>query len=625
MLHRPIITQPDRRRERMLASMLLLFWLVLAGRIVQLHLSSGDDFERLASRQRVIDETVCARPGEIVDRYGNIFATSVTTRSLYVVPAEIQQARDVAYSLGQALGLDAARLFERIARHPDRRFLWIKRRISDKETQRVRELQLPRQAWGFREEFRRLYPQGRAAAQVIGLRDIDGVGRGGVEESLDAQLRGSNGRRQLVQDARGRVIEVRPLLANPVQHGSTIRLTLDAVIQVFAEQALDQVVEQWRPRSACAVVLDPKTGDVLAMASRPTFDPNQANSAAADAWKNRAIADIYEPGSTFKPFVVAWGVHRGSLSRDDEFDCEHGVYRMGRRVLHDHHPYGRLNVTDILVKSSNIGMAKIGQRMGNAKLREAAIVFGFGARTGVELPGELPGMVRPLRQWNSYSTGSVPMGQEIATTPLQLISAYGALANGGRLISPHIVGPTVQPQSAVRLPSNSTTPQPDLVSLPVNFIGNRSEAHISDDAPCATAALVSSQPVEPEIADWICREPLAAVVARGTGKKAALYGYSVFGKTGTAQKPDPATGLYSRDLHVSSFICGAPAESPRALVLISVDEPSVAHNGEHFGGSVAAPAAGELLRKTLLRLKVPPTALPQTAERAGMNLMHDIE
>ncbi|MGE5191907.1 MAG: peptidoglycan D,D-transpeptidase FtsI family protein, partial [Deltaproteobacteria bacterium] len=444
-----------------------------------------------------------------------------------------------------------------------------KRRISDDEAERLRALKLPAVVWGFCDEFRRHYPQGAIAAQVVGLRDIDGRGQGGIEQSLDTLLRGRDGSRDLVQDARGRVLEVHDDSATPPRHGQTIVLTLDAVIQVYAERALDEVTAKWKPRSACAIVLDPKSGDILAMASRPTFDPNHAERAPAEAWKNRPIADMYEPGSTFKPFVVAWGLAQGCLRHDEIFDCENGEYRMGHRVLHDHHRYGSLSIVDILVKSSNIGMAKIGQRMGNARLYQAAVAFGFGGRTGIELPGELPGRVRPLKKWNSYSTGSVPMGQEIAATPLQIIAAYGALANGGTLQTPRLV---------VREAAD----------------------------PGSVGSGIISPVVDQQVADWVRREALAAVVSRGTGKKAAISGYEIFGKTGTAQKLDPQSGQYSRDLHVSSFVCGAPVDDPKVLVMISVDEPSVSLNGEHFGGSVAAPAAGELLHHALTRLKVPP-------------------
>jgi cell division protein FtsI/penicillin-binding protein 2 len=562
----------SRWRERTVAMGLFVAWIVLALRLVQLHLSSGPEFERLAARQRVYREAVPARPGEIVDRHGHVFATSVQVQSVYVVPLRIRQGWQLSGQLASALQLDPDKLFEHIAAHPKRQFLWVKRRITEEEADKVRALKLPADCWGFRDEFRRHYPQGATAAQVVGMRDIDGVGRGGIEQSQNELLRGVDGTRELVQDARGKVIEVRASGSAPVRHGRTVVLTLDAVIQVYAERALDQVTEKWKPKSASAVVLDPNTGDVLAIASRPTFDPNHAENTTPEAWKCRAIADIYEPGSTFKPFVVAKALERECIGRDEVFDCGNGEYRMGARVLHDHHRYGRLSVADILVKSSNIGMAKIGQRLTNKGLYQAARAFGFGSPTGIELPGELAGVVRPLRKWNSYSTGSVPMGQELAATPLQIIAAYAPLCNGGQLISPHLV------------------------------------AHESP--------LVVSQAISPGIADWIRRDPLTAVVTRGTGRKAAIRGYEVFGKTGTAQKPDPATGEYSRQLHVSSFVCGAPADRPKVLVMLSVDEPSVSVNGEHFGGSVAAPAAGELLRLVLQRLQVPPSDKP--AQTAGL-------
>jgi cell division protein FtsI/penicillin-binding protein 2 len=555
-------------RVRLVATGILCIWALLVGRLIQLHLTSGSEFERLARRQRIFRETVPARPGEVVDRHGHVFATSVSVRSVYIVPRQIREGWEVACRLGDALEIPPGHLFENIASHPQQQFLWVKRRITEEESDRVRRLKLPADTWGFRDEFLRHYPQGATAAQVIGLRDIDGRGQGGIEQSLDAVLRGRDGSRELVQDSRGRVIEIRDDSDTPPHHGQTVVLTLDAVIQVYAERALDGVIAQWKPQSACAIVLDPKTGDVLAMASRPTFDPNRPQEALPEAWKNRPIADMYEPGSTFKPFVVAWGLAQGSIRADDVFNCENGEYRMGSRVLHDHHKYGPLSAVDILVKSSNIGMAKIGQRLGNARLYQAAMAFGFGARTGIELPGELSGRVRPLKQWNSYSTGSVPMGQEIAATPLQIIAAYGALANGGTLMTPRLV------------------------------------VREADRGGSAGAEIVSPV-VDRGIADWVRREALSAVVSRGTGKKAAISGYEIFGKTGTAQKLDPLTGQYSRELHVSSFVCGAPVADPRVLVMISVDQPSVSLNGEHFGGSVAAPAAGELLRHALERLKVP--------------------
>lgn len=566
----------NRLRGRSLASVFLLSGLLLAGRLVHLQLLCGPDLEKLAMRQRLFRETVPARPGDILDRNGRLFATSVAVRSVYVVPRRIAAFPDALCDLATVLKLDAESLAERVEVQRDQHFLWVKRRIDESESEALRGLKLPNGSWGFREEYRRHYPQGVLAAHVVGLRDIDGRGQGGVEQSCDAELRGREGYRELLRDARGRVIDVLDETVQPPRQGATIVLTLDAVVQAYAERALESVMAQWQPQAASAIVLDPQTGDVLAMASRPTFNPNHSGKVPATAWKNRAIADAYEPGSTFKPFVVAWALEREAIQRDQVFDCENGEYRMGRRLLHDHHPYGRLDVIDILVKSSNIGMAKIGELLTNVELYEAALAFGFGARTGIELPGELPGLLRPLREWNAYSTGSVPMGQELSATPLQVIAAYSALSHDGTLVTPHV-----------------------LLNRGVQSLAEKS---VGAEESAASDRIVTPT-IDAKIAAWVRNEALTAVVGRGTGRKADVPGYRVFGKSGTAQKLDRETGKYSTSLHVSSFVCGAPADSPRVLVLVSVDEPSVGE--EHFGGSVAGPAAGEILQKTLSHLRVP--------------------
>jgi cell division protein FtsI/penicillin-binding protein 2 len=563
-------TPPPARWRRDLVSLLFaLAGLLLAGRLIQLQALCRDEFAERAHRQSTLREAIPARPGDLLDRHGRVFATTVAVPSLYVVPSRIAEVDDVVEKLAEALRQPADALRERITSHADLHFLWIKRRLSADEAERVRQLDLAPGLWGLREEYLRRYPQGALAAQVLGLRNIDGAGQGGLEESLDEQIRGTPGWRELIRDARGRVIDVRDDATTPPRPGTSIVLTLDAVIQLHAERALDEIVTTWKPRACCATVLVPATGEVLAMASWPTFDPNHPELADPAAWKNRTIADIYEPGSTFKPCIVAWGLQTGCLKRDEVFHCGNGEYRMGSRILHDHHPYGELDVVGILVKSSNVGMAKIGQRLTNDGLFEAAQTFGFGKPTGIELPGELPGMLQPLSKWTSYSTGSVPMGQEIAATPLQVISAYSALANHGRWIAPHLV---------LRHAGETNSLPPRVVS----------------------------ESVSPEIADWIVQHALTEVVQRGTGKKAQLSGYRVFGKTGTAQKLDPKTGGYSRELHVNSFVCGAPAENPEVLVMVTVDEPTLGTDQQHMGGTVAAPYAAKILKKALVQLRIPP-------------------
>jgi cell division protein FtsI/penicillin-binding protein 2 len=372
------------------------------------------------------------------------------------------------------------------------------------------------------------------------------------------------------------VIDVDAAAAVEPKHGMNVRLTIDSLLQADVERRLDQLMEECAPLAACAIVIDPKTGEVLAMASRPQmpgFHEDEPRGSPADAeslgWRNHAIASMFEPGSTFKPFVVGRALDQGLIQRDDIFDCEFGSYRMGRRVLHDHHSYGKLSVTDILVKSSNIGMAKIGERLTNSGLFETASAFGFGQRTGIEVPGELDGQMHPLDKWTSYSTGSIPMGQELAATPLQVVAAHAAIANGGRYLSPHLV--------------------------------------LGVDGPASVQpAIVSRDVLSQETAQWLITEPMVDVITRGTGQKAKLKGYSVFGKTGTAQKLDLTNGGYTHSKHIGSFVCGAPANDPQAVVLVSVDEPS--RGPSHFGGIVAAPPAADILRMTLERLGVKPDA-----------------
>lgn len=553
-------------RARLVVTIFGVAWTLLALRLVQLQWWQRDRFADRAEQQREYAEDVIARPGDIVDRRGRMLATTLTTRSLYVVPSRISKPWIVANGLAKALDLNADSLFEKIGERDDRHFVWIKRRLSPEEVERVKKLELPKGTWGFRDEYRREYPQGVVAAHVLGLRDIDGRGRGGIEEGLDPALSGEKGRRKLARDSRGRVIEILDDIEQPPKPGQSIQLTLDLVVQLYAERELDAVMAEWKPESCSAIALDPKTGDVLAMATRPTFDPNHPEKARPESWKNRAIADIYEPGSTFKPFVVSYGLDQGVLHKGDMYNCENGQYQMGRRLLHDHHRYGTLSLTDVLVKSSNIGMAKVGERMTNDRLFAAATLFGFGCKTGIELPGELPGILRPLREWTSYSTGSIPMGHEIATTPLQLIAAHAALANRGELMRPRIVMPQ------------------------------------SDDSTAAIRK-ISQATVRPEVAQWLVEGPMQEVITRGTGKRARIPGYNVFGKTGTAQCISP-NGGYVHGKYISSFVCGAPVEDPRLLVLVVVNQSSV--GGETFGGRVAAPAAASILKQSLVYLRISP-------------------
>lgn len=554
--------------------MVVLAWIVISGRLIYLQYVGHRQFAKVVARQQMYKEKIPARPGDILDRNGRLLATTIVSNSLYVVPSRLEKQKKVA-EVCEALQLDPQHFLDRLKQNRDKLFLWVKRRLTEPELQAIRALDLSDDAWGFRQEYRRQYPQGALAAHALGLRDIDGKGQGGLEEAFDHLICGQNGYRFLIRDAHGRVIEVRNDSRVAARNGETLVVTLDSIIQLYTERQLQAIVQEWKPKSACAIVMDVKTCEVLAMASVPTFDLNQPEQIDESAWKNTAIASIYEPGSTLKPFIVAAALEKGLLKTEEEFDCEHGEYRMGKRLLHDHHSYGVLNVTDILVKSSNIGMAKIGERLTNPGLYESVMAFGFGQKTGIQLPGELTGIVRPLSSWNIYSTGSIPMGQEIAVTPIQLITAHVALANQGKLLNPRLIRDQIDHTYFPR----------------------------SVDEPSQVRPMVSTPIVSPEVADWLVRVPMVETVTRGTGRKAQLEEYTVFGKTGTAQKPDPKTGKYSSQLHVSSFICGAPAHDPRILVLVVVNEPSVGEN--HYGGTIAGPPAAEILKKTLMYQRVP--------------------
>ncbi len=547
---------------------------LLVMRLVHVQVVEGRVLSERAARQRVHSEPIPARPGPIVDRSGRLLAITVQVPSLYAVPRAIRDIKRFTEDVGPAVGIEPDRLRSDLERNAGRSFLWIRRRLTSPQAEALRGLALPRGTWGLRDEYLRRYPQGALAAHVLGLRDIDNVGRGGVEQHFDGILRGQEGRRVLLRDARGRVISVRDELTVAPRPGRTLVLTLDSVVQLYAEELLDGLMEEHRPLGACALVADVKTGELLAAVSRPTFDPNDPGGASPEAWSNRAVTAVYEPGSTFKPLVVAWALDAGLLARDELIDCEGGTYRVGRRVLHDHHGYDELTLTDVLVKSSNIGMAKIGERLGVEGLHRCVTAFGFGRPTGAPLPGEQAGVVRPVGVWNDYSIGSVPMGHEIAVTPLQLLTAHVALANGGRLISPRLALGEADPDFA-------------------------DGTKAADDSRYSQ---VTSQVVRRETAEWVVSDAMAEVVRRGTGRAAKLDEFTVFGKTGTAQKFDAEAGGFSKSRHVVSFVAGAPTHDPKVLVLVMVDEPT---GVEQAGGTVAAPAAAEILRRTLLHLGVP--------------------
>lgn len=527
-------------------------------------------------RQHGHRELIPAPPGDIVDRHGRLLATSRPVYSLFVNPRafDFKEHEPIVQRVAQALNLDASSLLRRIEQNRDRYFMWMRRRLSEEELRRLHELNLDA-PFGYRREFARIYPRGAVAAHVLGFRDIDLRARCGVELAFDHVLAGKPGVQLVRRDASGRPLRIQVPPGGWPRPGNTLQLTIDLVIQEFAEQALEEVVQQWQPRGGGAcIVMDPATGEVLGMASWPEYDPNDPAAADPESWLNRAVGAVYEPGSTFKPFIAAAALNWGVVSPEDIIDCHNGVYRMGARILHSHRPYGRLPFPEVLIRSDNIGMAIIGERLGIEGTFRAVHLFGFGTRTGIEIPGEVPGKVLPYHLWNLYSLGSVPMGHEIGVTPIQLINAFAALANGGWLLRPTVVLSVTDPEGHVRL---------------------------FHDGPSVVRRVVRT-----EVARYLVEDVLTQVVdsPHGTGRRARSDYYTVFGKTGTAQKPDPDGSGYLKGRHISSFVAGAPAHAPQVVAYLIVDDPAV--QGTHYGGEVAAPAVGKLLERCLRYLNVPP-------------------
>ena len=552
---------PPRVRETIAFLSLLAAAVAIAARLGVLAIVGGESFAATAIRQRQAETILPARPGDLLDRHGRLLATTVTADSLFLVPRSIPEEEVAACcaAIGGAVGTDAAALERRVRERPDGWFLWVRRRLDADAADRVRALDLPGEWWGFRPEYRRRAPLGRVGGSVLGLRNLAGRGVNGMERVLDARLRGVPGVRTVVRDAVGSVRAVLESRSRPAEPGEDVALTIDAALQRYAERELDRVQAEFTPVWSCLLVTDPHTGEVFAAASRPAFDPEDAANAPPAAWTHHAFGTPFEPGSTVKPLFVGTALAEGFTSPEEPIDCEGGRWRVpgNGRLLRDVGRYDALTPAEILVHSSNIGTAKLADRMGNPALHRTAVAFGFGRPAGDRLPDAAAGSLRPLAAWDGYSTHSVPIGHEVTVTAAHLAAAHGALANGGTLL----------PLTLVR----------------------------GDGPPVASRVLPR------EWADWLVSGPLADVVERGTGRRARGEDYRLFGKTGTAQLWDAGAGRYAENRTTASAVIGGPVRAPRLLAVCVVHDPVGDLRG---GGSVAAPAAANVLRFGLRRLRV---------------------
>lgn len=553
-----------RLRLMLMALSLCLWGLLILGRLFQLQLFEGDSFARQAARQSERTINLSPRRGPILDRKRRPLAVSVDAESVYAVPQEIRDATRTAAELARALGWDGAAQRELAAQlQRNRAFVWVKRKVDPQTVRALRGLQL--EGIGFLAENRRYYPKRELASQVLGYVGTDNTGMSGIEYALEELIGGRAAKVTVHIDARRRPVGH---TEKPSTEGMTVVLTLDEVIQYIAERELDSAMAETASLSGVVIVMDPTTGEILAMANSPTFNPNRWEAYSSARWRNRAVADAYEPGSVFKVFTAAAGLQEKVVDPDEVIDCGGGAVEVAGTVIHDHQVFKELAFRDVIGKSSDVGVIRVAQRLGRENFSRYVREFGFGVPTGVELPGESGGLLRPTSKWSALSLASLSFGQEVGVTALQLATAVSAVANGGTLMRPMIVR------------------QVESASGEIVKVG----------APAAVRRVLEEKTVD------TLTDLLKGVVARGTGRRAAVPGYEVAGKTGTAQKID-ATGRYSAVDHVASFVGFAPASRPALVILVSLDSPRGTSNQ---GGDVAAPLFARIAERALRHLAIAP-------------------
>src|SRR5690242_17580990 len=550
--------------ERLLivASVLLLCIVAILGRLRYLQLFRHGVYLAHAARQQQRMIEITPKRGSIYDCNRDPLAISIPVVSVFAVPVEVGDPLLAAQLLSRVLGIPNDLLEAKLSAAET--FAWIARKVPPDKKEAVEALNL--KGIYFQKENQRIYPKRDLAAHVLGFVDLDEKGLGGIEYELDNQIRGKSEKIVVMADARQRWFDGAEAQR---ERGADVVLTLDEQIQYIAERELAAAIAKTHALAGSVVVMNPTNGEILALANWPKFNPSAANEASAEARMDRAVTALYEPGSTFKLITLSAAFDQGIVRPEEVFDCENGaVYIAGHRIR-DHKPFGLLTVSDILAKSSDVGAIKIALRLGAPKFYDYIRAFGFGQLTGVDLPGESKGLVRRLENWSAISIGSISMGQEVGVTPIQLISAVSAIANGGMLYKPHVVA----------------------------------ELRRGNKVLLAEGPLAPAEPrrvIRPETAATL-RRLMEGVILNGTGPLAHLDGWTAAGKTGSAQKIDPATGRYSRTQLIASFTGFAPISNPAVTILVSLDSPV----GQHEGGQVAAPVFKRIAEQVLPYLDVP--------------------
>jgi len=560
------VTSPKAVKGRlaMVSLFLTALGLVLVGRLVQLQIIQHDRLAAQSDRQYLRTVEITSGRGNIYDRNRNQLATNIQVESVYADPKSITDKNNTARILATALKLNPKVVLKKL--RSDRHFVWIKRKGEMNSVEKLKQLDLS--GIGFIAEAKRYYPKRKLAASTLGFVGLDNQGLAGVEHFHQAVLKGNPQRSVLEKDARGRFLWT-AAYAQEINKGKRdVVLTLDEVIQFTAERELKKQVQEYQAKSGLAIVMDPFTGAIYALASAPEFNPNNYSAYPKSLWRNDAVASAYEPGSIFKPIVAAATLEEGLAGPDDIFFCENGSLRIGKSRIGeaDNHQFGWMTLRNIIAKSSNIGAIKIAQKLGKDRFFGYMQKFGFGGKLGIDLPGEASGSLQSLPQWSGLSLASMSFGHEIAVTPIQMASAIATIANGGTLVRPRMT------QSILKNGTIEKTFEPEVMQSVLSEETSRQMINI-----------------------------LKSVVKTGTGSKAAIPGFEVAGKTGTAQKIDPATHSYSKSKYLASFIGFVPADAPRLVILVMIDEPQKSY----WGGEVAAPVFQRIARKTLRYLNIP--------------------
>ena len=554
-----------RFRIRFIGGIFIFLLSVSVARAFYLQIYEQERFAHLAEKQHLRVVQLTPSRGAIFDSTNSALAVSIEMDSLYAEPRNMENIPETAARLAPLIGMTKEELVKKM--RGNKGFVWLARRLTPEVASAVRKLDID--GIGFVKEPKRFYPNAEIGSHVVGFTGLDPEGLEGVERKFDSTLLGNTGFMVTERDALGRDIGTRGMMMKSASSGQSLALTIDKNIQYIAEKELAAAVESSRGKGGIAIVMDPQTGKLLAMANYPTFNPNSFGKSPPQALRNRAISDSFEPGSTMKVFLIAAALEEKVVKPEDGFNCENGSYNIGGRTIHDTHKFGRLSVGDILKHSSNIGAAKIGARLGPERLYGYLRGFGFGTKSNIDLPGEVAGYLRNKSQWYGVDLATISFGQGLSISAIQLATAMSVIANGGSLMQPYVVDRIM-----------------DAKGNPVKQF----------------SPVIKQQVVSPETARSVAKMMEGVAAEGGTGASASVDGFKVAGKTGTAQKADPVTKGYSQDKRTASFVGFIPADQPRLTILVVIDEPKTSP----YGGVVAAPAFSAIAKQSLCYLRVSP-------------------